>query len=48
MLRNVPHGSERIVGVVVFNPQVPKSHCLYFLGEEVTLLEIYVTIRLHI
>ena len=35
-----------IVGVV--NPQAPKSHCLPFLGQEGTKLEIYVSVQLHI
>ena len=37
-----------IVGVVVFNPQAPKGHCLPSLGQEGTKLEMYVAIRLHI
>ena len=37
-----------IMGVVAFNPQAPKIHCLPFLGQEGTKFEIYVTIRLHI
>ena len=37
-----------IVGVVVFNPQAPKSHCLPFLSQENTKIEMYVSIRLNI
>ena len=36
-----------IVGVVVFNPQAPESHCLPFRGQEGTQLEMYVTIQLN-
>ena len=39
--------ADGIVGVVIFNPQAPNSLCLHILGQEVTKLEIYVTIRLH-
>ena len=47
LLCYVPQGVNA-VGVVVFNPHARKSHCLPFLGQENTILEMYVTIRLHI
>ena len=49
LLCYVPQGVTLIgiVGVVVFNPQAPKSHCLPFLGQEGTKLELDVTIGLH-
>ena len=46
--REWPPAKLCMVGVVVFNPQAPKSHFLPFLGQDGTKLEFYFIIRLHI
>ena len=46
--REWPPAKLCMVGVVVFNPQAPKSHFLPFLGQDCTKVEFYFIIRLHI